>query len=221
MARTARSVVGGVCYHVINRGNRRATVFHTPADYDGFTALMARASERMPMRILAYCLMPNHFHFVLWPRGDQDTSRWMHWLMTTHVVRYHKAHGTSGRIWQGRFKAFPIQADRHLLTVMRYVERNPVRAGLVDSAADWKWSSLSEFLGRSSRRLLSAGPVTKPRRWQDIVDQPQSENQLAAVRRCASKNAPFGSAHWTARTAADFGLESSLRGAGRPKRGHS
>jgi len=82
------------------------------------------------MRVLAYCLMPNHFHLALWPQADGDLSRWMQWVLTAHVRRYHRHYGSSGHVWQGRFKAFPIQADGHLLTVLRYIERNPVRAGL-------------------------------------------------------------------------------------------
>jgi putative transposase len=139
MARKARCAAGGVCYHVIDRGNRREIVFHTHEDFDAFVGLIERACARIPMRVLAYCLMPNHFHFVLWPHRDGDMSRWMHWLLTSHVVRYHKIRGTSGRIWQGRFEAFPIEQDRHLLSVLRYVER-PVRANIVKSAVDWRWS---------------------------------------------------------------------------------
>ena len=129
MARTARASVGGICYHVINRGNARAQVYFDTSDYSAFLTLMSLAIERVSMRILAYCLMPNHFHLVLWPHNDGDLSRWMHWLMTAHVSRHHRIRKTSGRIWQGRFKAFPIEQDRHLLTVLRYVERNPAVMG--------------------------------------------------------------------------------------------
>ena len=142
MPRTARSCSGGYTYHVLNRGNARATVFHKPDDYDAFLDLMAESSVRTPMRILAYCLMPNHFHLALWPRGDGDVSRWMHWLMTTHVRRHLGRYRSSGHVWQGRFKAFPIQEDEHLLAVLRYIERNPLRAGLVGRAEEWRWSSL-------------------------------------------------------------------------------
>ena len=82
MPRTARACVGGYTYHVLNRGNARATVFHKPDDFDAFLAMMAEASIRVPMRVLAYCLMPNHFHLALWPHADGELSRWMHWLMT-------------------------------------------------------------------------------------------------------------------------------------------
>ena len=221
MGRTARVAAGGICYHVINRGNRRATVFHTSEDYDAFVRLIGRACMRIPMRVLAYCLMPNHFHFVLWPYGDGDMSRWMHWLLTSHVVRYHKILGTSGRVWQGRYKSFPIEQDRHLLTVLRYVERNPVRAKLVTSARDWNWSSLARHDNTMSQALLSEGPVTKPADWLRLVDQPQPDDEVAALRRCSFKCAPFGSDLWVLDVAAELGLISSLRGPGRPKRGHS
>jgi len=221
MARTARRAPGGVCYHAINRGNRRATVFHTDDDYDAFEHLIGRACVRVPMRVLAYCLMPNHFHFVLWPHDDGDMSRWMHWLLTSHVVRYHKIRGTSGRIWQGRYKAFPIEQDHHLLTVLRYVERNPVRANLVDFAIDWKWSSVARPGDAMGQAFLSESPVTKPPSWINLVDQPHTNEELDTIRRCSFKRAPFGSGPWVAETVAELGLKSSLRGPGRPKRGHS
>ncbi len=116
-------------YHVLNRGNARTTVFHRSEDYDAFLELMAEASVRVPMRVLAYCLMPNHFHLALWPREDGELSRWMHWLMTTHVRRYLMRYRSSGHVLQGRFKAFPAQEDEHLLAVLRYIERNPCELG--------------------------------------------------------------------------------------------
>lgn len=218
MPRTARASVGGICYHVMNRGNRRATVFHESADYRAFTMLMIRASARVPMRIVSYCLMPNHFHFVLWPYEDGDLSRWMQWLLTAHVRRYHRARGTSARVWQGRFKAFPIQQDWHLLTVMRYVERNPLRANLVESAADWPWSSHGVDCPPSSADLVSEGPVPKPREWSTIVDRPHTDEELRALRRCGSRNTPYGDVDWSTATATQLGLEASLRPLGRPKR---
>jgi putative transposase len=167
------------------------------------------------MRILSYCLMPNHFHLVLWPFGDGDMSRWMQWLLTSHVRRYHRLRGTSGRIWQGRFKAFPIQQDSHLLTVIRYVERNPVRANLVSSAADWNWSSISTSPSQP-RTVTTPAPVQKPKDWLKFVDTPQTPAELDALRRCAQRNAPFGGTAWVAETAKSLGLEASVRDLGRP-----
>ena len=103
MPRTARASAGDICYHVINRGNGRAVVYRKEADYAAFADLIALANARLPMRVLGYSLMPNHFHLVLWPHGDGDLSRWMQWLMTSHVRRYHRHYGTSGHVWEGRF----------------------------------------------------------------------------------------------------------------------
>src|SRR5438046_53401 len=181
MPRTARASVGGMCYHVLNRGNGRVDVFHKDGDFAAFVDLMAEANERLPLRILGYVLMPNHFHLVLWPRHDRDLSRWMQWLLTSHVRRYHRHYHGSGHVWQGRFKAFPIQQDGHLWAVIRYVERNPLRANMVPRAQQWAWSSLSwRGAGKQARRpeLLSDWPVTCPRNWLAHVNAVQSEGEL-------------------------------------------
>ena len=143
MPSTARAMVGGYCYHVLNRANRRAQVFHERADYEQFLALIARSQARLSVPILAACLMPNHVHLVRPAEDGQRFARWMHWAFTTHVRWYHAKYATTGRIWQGRFKALVVQQDHHLLTVMRYVERNALRARLVERAEDWEWGSLA------------------------------------------------------------------------------
>src|SRR5262245_14934615 len=192
MPRPKRLAPGGYCYHVLNRGNARQQVFHKPADYAAFLRLLDEAHERRPMRILSYCLMPNHFHLVLWPRKDGDLSRWMQWLQTTHVRRYHEHYHTTGHVWQGRFKAFPIQEDEHLLTVLRYVERNPLRAGLVSSVDDWPWSSL--WMTRQPERppWYCVGPVPRARDWLAYVAEPQTDVELVALRRCVHRGCPYG-----------------------------
>jgi putative transposase len=218
MPRTARASKANYCYHVLNRGNGRARIFHKNGDYEAFVALFERACERLPMRILAYCLMPNHFHLVLWPRGDGDLSRWMQWLLTAHVRRYHRHYGGSGHVWQGRFKAFPIQLDEHLLAVLRYVERNPLRASLVERAEDWRWSSLRLFTPEPQVEWLHRGPVPRGPNWYNWVNEPQSELELIRLRSSISRGTPFGSQQWMRRAADNLGLESSLRPRGRPKK---
>ncbi len=217
MPRTARASAGGVCYHVLNRGNGGAEVFHKDDDYAAFLRLLAEANERLPMRILGYVLMPNHFHLVLWPRGDGDLSRWMQWLLTSHVRRYHRHYHGSGHVWQGRFKAFPIEHDEHLLTVLRYVERNPLRAMLVRRAEAWAWSSLAWRPNGRRPELLADWPVACPRNWLAMVNAIQTEAELAALRRSLVRGAPFGDERWSARIAQRLGLESTLRPRGRPK----
>ena len=216
MPRTARASVGGVCYHVLNRGNSRQAVFRKPEDYRAFLRLLKQSSERLPMRLLTYCLMPNHFHLVLWPKADGDLSRWMQWLLTAHVRRYHRHYGGSGHVWQGRFKAFPIERDEHLLTVMRYVERNPVRAALAARAEEWTWSSAGGDK-LDERPPIAPSPVERPPDWLKWVNQPLTEKELEAVRRSIARGTPLGSPEWQRRTARRLGLESSLRPRGRPR----
>jgi putative transposase len=218
MPRTARASAGNVCYHVLNRGNGRAEVFHKPEDYAAFVDLMVLAQERLPLRILGYALMPNHFHLVLWPHHDGDLSRWMQWLLTSHVRRYHRHYQSDGHVWQGRFKAFPIAEDEHLQTTLRYAERNPLRAGLVKRAEDWQWSSLY-WRGRARRpTMLSPWPIPCPRSWIQDVNSPQTEAELAALRKCLERGAPFGDEEWAKKIARKLGLEASLRPRGRPKK---
>jgi putative transposase len=210
-----------MCYHVLNRGNGRAEVFHKNDDYAAFLRLLCQASERVAMRLLAYCLMPNHFHLVVWTLEDGDLSRWMQWLLTSHVRRYHRHYDSSGHVWQGRFKAFPIEEDDHLLTVMRYVERNPVRARSIPvrKAQRWPWSSAGERSKDVEYPVLDPGPVPRGRNWLRFVNEPQTEAELAGIRESVVRDRPFGSADWTQATAKRLGLESSLRARGRPRKG--
>ena len=191
MPRTARRFAGGTVYHVLNRGNARREVFHTDGDYAAFIDLMAAASRRVPMRILGYVLMPNHFHLVLWPQGDGDLSRWMQWLLTSHVRRYQLRHAGSGHVWQGRFKAFPVERDEHFWTVPRYVERNPLRAGLAARAEGWPWSSRSWRTGTRRPDMLSDWPVACPQDWVELVNRAETEDELMALRRSVARDVPF------------------------------
>ena len=161
--------------------------FHKDDDFAAFLRLFEPACERLPMRIVGWCLLPNHFHLVLWPRRDRDLGRWMQWLLTSHVRRYHRHYHGSGHVWQGRFKAFPIQRDEHFLTVLRYVERNALRAGLVEQAEDWPWSSLRARQPKAECSWLAASPVALPRDWTARVNRALSEAELAAVRRSVAR----------------------------------
>ncbi|MCH7701028.1 MAG: transposase [Planctomycetes bacterium] len=210
------SVADG-CYHVLNRGNGRADVFHKPEDYVAFLRLIAEACERLPMRVLAYCLMPNHFHLALQPLGDGDLSRWMQWLTTSHVRRYHRHYHTSGHVWQDRYKSFPIEGDEHLYIVLRYIERNPLRANLVPRAQEWEWSSVRWWRRRDRPSFLDHGPLIRPVDWVRRVNRPETEAELDALRVSVTRSAPFGRQAWQARTAAQLGLEATLRPRGRPR----
>lgn len=218
MPRPARISVANDCYHVLNRGNGRAKVFHKDADYAAFLRLLEEACDRLAMRVLAYCLMPNHFHLALQPYEDGDLSRWMQWLTTAHVRRYHQHDQGSGHVWQGRYKSFPIEADEHLYVVLRYIERNPLRAQLVEHAQDWPWSSLAWWRRASRPRWLIEGPIDRPADWVRRVNRPETEAELEAVRRSITRGTPLGAKAWQTRSANRHGLQASLRPRGRPRK---
>jgi putative transposase len=215
MPRTARASVAGLWYHVLNRGNRREAVFHKPADYDAFVKAMADAQVRLPVDILGYCLMPNHFHLVLRTRADGDLGRWVQWVLMAHARRYHRHYHTTGHVWQGRFKAFPIQDDDHLVSVLRYVERNALRAELVARAEDWKWSSVAAWLRHDPMLWRGKQPV-RDKRWLERVNEPLSAGDLDRLRLSVERSRPYGKEAWTVATARRLGLESTLRPRGRP-----
>jgi putative transposase len=171
------------------------------------------------MPLLAYCLPSNHFHLVVRPIADSDLSQWMHWLMTTHVRRYLKYYGPSGHIWQGRFKAIATQDDEHLIMVVHYVERNPLRAGLVRRAEDWPWSSLASPEAQAGARIESGPRITDEEilhsgNWPEFVNAPMTEAECEAIRQSIRRDRPYGSEFWTRSTAARLGLLSSLRSRG-------
>ena len=218
MPRRLRNAAGGYVYHVLNRAVGRFTLFPKATDYEAFLRVLSESLDWVDMRLLGYCVMPNHWHLVLWPERDGDLSEFMRWLTVTHTQRWHARYHSAGTgpIYQGRFKAFPVAEDDHYLTLLRYVERNPLRAGLVTSAAKWRWSSL----GRSCLQLpgppLDAGPIPQPDDWLKRVEQPETEAELEALRRCIVRGRPFGHEKWLKETAERLGLQSTLKPVGRP-----
>src|SRR5688572_12439974 len=225
MPRRARSIVGGYAYHVLNRANGRLRLFKKEADFLAFEQVLAEAFERVPLRILGYTVMGNHWHFVVWPRKGQDdeVSEFFRWLTVTHSLRWHAHHKTigMGHVYQGRFKSFPIEQDEHLTAVLRYVERNPLRARLVRSADAWRWGSMYRRVHGSTeeRAILADSPVPLGSKWLEHVNRAQTTAELAEIRQSVVRGRPYGDADWQRKTAARMGLEHSFRPRGRPKQG--
>lgn len=218
MPRTARAVEAGLIYHVLNRGNGRTRLFHKSSDFAAFEKILAQALERYPVDLLSYCLMSNHWHLVVRPRTHQALGRFMAWLSITHVRR-HRAHyhdDGGGHLYQGRFKSFPVEQDEHLLTVLRYVEANALRARLVKRAELWPWSALHARRGGRATLRLCDWPVDRPRSWTAMVNDPLPQTQLHQLRTSVVRGRPFGSDSWVQRTARRLGLEFTLRDRGRP-----
>lgn len=209
-------------FHVLNRGVGRMRLFLKEGDFDAFERIIEQTLESRPMRILSYCLMSNHWHLVLWPESHGDLGAFMQKLTITHARNWqiNRRRVGYGHLYQGRYKSFPIESDEHFYQVVRYVERNPLRANMVRRAEEWRYSSLWRRISGTaeSRRILSAWPLARPRSWLQYVNQPQSAAELEAIRRSVERGQPYGGDAWVRATAARLGLESTLRPRGRPKK---
>ncbi|MCA9145547.1 MAG: transposase [Planctomycetaceae bacterium] len=219
MPRRPRFATGNYLYHVLNRAVGRATIFEKESDYAAFLRVVEDTREQVPVRLLSFCLMPNHWHLILWPKENGDLSEYMRLLTVTHTARWHKAHGTAGTgpIYQGRFKSFPIQSDDHFYTVARYVERNALTGKLVRRAENWRWSSLWIRENDTADVTLAKWPLARPSDWNELVNQPQTAKEIESVQHAIKRGCPFGSETWAIRTAERLGLESTLRPRGRPR----
>jgi len=227
MPRPRRRIVESVVYHVLNRGNGRMTLFHKDGDYLAFLRVLGEGLSRYPVDLLDWCLMPNHWHLVLRPRKSAALTGLMRWISVTHVRRHHAHYHTrgGGHLYQGRFKSFPIEADRHFLQVCRYVESNALRAGLVKRAEDWPWCSLGwpERAPRVPRELrpdleIAAWPVKQPRDWGKLVNERLPEKAVGALRTSMERGRPFGGEQWVTDTAKRLQLENTIRPPGRPRK---
>jgi putative transposase len=204
----------------MNRASGKRRIFEHDRDYLAFERVLAEMQDRMAMRILAWCVMPNHWHLLLWPRADGDLSKYMRLVTLTHTQRRHAHRGSAGtgHLYQGRFKSFVVQDDGHFLRVSRYVEANAFRGHLVERAQDWRWGSLSHFVQGMADQppRLEPWPVPRPDNWLEHVNRPADDTELKELRRCARRGRPYGDEAWVATVADQLGLKSTLRPRGRP-----
>lgn len=223
MPRLPRVDVGGEIYHVINRANARLPIFFKEEDFELFESILEEAQEKFEMRILAYCLMPNHFHLALHPLEDGDLGKYMQWLTLTHTQRWHTKNETTGtgHLYQGRYKSFIIQGDNHLLSVIRYVERNPLRAKLVKKAENWGFSSLARRLSNNpeKQKLLASWPIEIPNDYLAFVNIPMNNEEEDTIRYSVNRGKPFGSDRWTDKMIEKFQLKATVRKRGRQIKG--
>jgi len=234
MPRTRRLTPGGLIYHVLNRANARLKIFSGRTDYEEFVQAMHESLQHVPIRVLSWCLMPDHWHLVLWPRREGELSEFMRRLSVTHTRRWHarRRSSGSGHLYQGRYRSFPVEPDAHLVEVCKYVEGNPARAGAVKKAMDWPWSSVHERNGKpkrdgkslgvatggTERPALSDWPIETPRGWAARVDAAIGAAELAALRKSVQRGTPFGSLEWQEKVAHRLHLESTMRPRGRPRK---
>ena len=220
MPRVARVAVGGMVYHVINRSNGKVPIFTSPADFALFEEILEEGVALMDMRLLAYCVMPNHWHLILYPKRDGELGEYMHCVTTTHV-RQRRAQTETighGHLYQGTYKSFPVETERYLQQLMVYVEQNPLRAKLVARAEDWQWGSLWRRKQGKGNKLLTDLPIELPHNYLTIVNTVPKDEQLTTVRTSVNRGTPFGSAMWIDEMVERFKLMSTVRKPGRPKK---
>lgn len=220
MPRRPRKSVGGFIYHVLHRAAGTQPIFSKTKDYLAFEQILENVQGRIDARLLSYCLMPDHWRLLLWPRKDGDLSEFMRLLSVTHAQRWHAMHGTagSGPVYRGRFKAFPVQKGEPMLSVCRYIESTALRAKKTKQAENWRWSSLWRRCNKSDEVTIAKWPVTCPRNWKLLVNRPMADEELRALEMSVLRDAPFGTPRWQQATAAQLGLESTLRARGRPRK---
>lgn len=184
MSRRRRDVRPDDILHIVNRGNDKRVIFQEPLDYADFLVLLREARDRFEVQLFAYCLMPNHFHLVARVESLEAISAYMLFVQREHAcdLRARARTRGQGHVFQRRYWSKPISGDGHLLSVMRYVEANPLRAGIVERAEKWEWSSLWDRT-TGERDLLNQAPWRLPEGWELIVNTPLQAPDLQVIRR--------------------------------------
>ena len=217
MARLARVVLPHLPHHVIQRGVRSLPIFHSPADREAYLDLVATFGARYGVQFWAWCLMTNHVHLVVVPPEDPAAlARAIGEAHRRYTRLVNFREGVRGHLFQERFHSFPIQTDLHLLTVVRYVERNPVRAKLVRQAVDYPWSSARHHAAHTPDRLVTNSPLhALAPDWSQVLTEPDPE--LDAVRRHVRTGRPWGSEAWITTLEQQVGRSLRPRTGGWPK----
>ena len=199
-------------FHVLNRGVGRRVLFIKDEDFLAFERVVEETLRTRRMRLWAYCVMPNHWHFVVWPERDGDLPAFLQQVTNTRMKQWkeHRHELGYGHLYQGRYKCFPVETEEYFYQVVRYVERKALRANLVEQAESWREDTAFP--------ILSAWPLPRPTDWLQLVNQPQTEAEVEALRCCVNRGRPFGDPNWVTDTAERLGLEWTIRPRGRPKK---
>jgi len=215
MSRPPRKTPKGYAYHVYNRGFLRSELFADELDYRCFLDLLGKTLTSHPIELSALCLMPNHWHLCLWPNEENVVSRFMQHLTSRHVSSWRKRWGTSGHLYQGRFKCIPVATESYYFRLVEYVELNPVRAKLAEQAEDWRWSSAwirSEGANGNEWGIsLSQNPIPVPGNWLSHLRERKGSIELTEIERCITLQRPFGQLEWVSDTVNKLALPRMTR----------
>jgi putative transposase len=196
MARLPRTKAAGYPHHVIQRGNNRQAIFADTADYQRYLQLLQEISSGHSVAVHAYVLMTNHVHLLVTPEAEGGLSRFMQALGRRYVRWFNDRHQRTGTLWEGRFRSTVIAADRYLLACMRYIELNPVRAGLASGPADYRWSSNAHHVGRALDPLITDHPLfwalgntpfERQSAYQQLFELGLPEHEVAELRRATNR----------------------------------
>jgi putative transposase len=195
MARLARVVIPGLAHHITQRGVRRMDVFFSDGDRAAYLALLRQFGREFGVEFWGYCLMSNHVHLVAVPQREESLAGALGWAHHHYTRRVNARQGWRGYLWQGRFYSCPME-PAHALRALRYAELNPVRAGLVKRAGDWRWSSARAHLRGRADPVLAACPSLKGLDWREFLAEGIAEAELADLRRHTRTGRPYGSLRW-------------------------
>jgi len=222
MPRPTRIDVAGEVYHVINRANARSRIFANDGDFNAVIETLEETLKKIPIEIFSFCIMPNHWHFAVRPKCDGDIGRFFGRFSQTLTQSWHKYHQTvgTGHLFQGRFKSFLVQTDAYFFQLMKYIEANPLRAGLVLKAEEWQWSSLYLRLNNPqlAENILAPWPVDMPSDYLQTVNQPLLKIYFYQIETSVVRGCPLGKNEWVKEKVDKYSLESTVRDPHRPKR---
>jgi len=221
MPRKYRIVVAGRPHHVIQRGNRRQNVFFYPGDKSLYLKLLKEQIKKYEVEVWAYCLMDNHVHLILVPKTTEGLAKAVAETNRSFACMINKRYGWRGYLWQGRFISF-VMDEIYLIRAMRYVENNPVRAKIVESAWDYPWSSARKHINKAEDSLVTDCIATELiEDWSLYLKTPEVEDILDKIRKCNSSGLPLGGVDFIGKLAIDHGLKSGdlvPKSVGRPKK---
>ena len=192
MARIARVVIPNYPHHVTQRGNRRQLVFFNDGDYQAYLSMMSAALKKAEVEVWAYCLMPNHVHLVVTPKKEDGLRRFFGEAHRRYTRRINFREGWRGHLWQERFHSF-VMDENYLLAAVRYVELNPVRAGLCSRAEEWRWSSVHAHLSKEDDSLVTVKPMlSRINNWLEYLGECSSDETINLIRLCSRTGRPLG-----------------------------
>lgn len=221
MPRLARNVFPDIPHHITQRGNRREDVFFNDKDRLAYLGWLVDYCQKFNVEIMSYCLMTNHIHLVLRPTTEEGLQRVLKPLHMRYAQRINRAKGWKGHLWQGRFFSSPLD-EAYAWSAIRYVERNPLRAGMVKKAEDYQWSSAAAHCGLVNAPFLSSLKTESPvpvEQWSRWLALPDNQKSIYVLRRNIEKGLPCGGDRFISKLESQVNRPLRVRPQGRPSNG--